>query len=221
MARLTVRLDTDGESGGQLVEVADAIQYCLKKRNSYRLASNVIRAIGVTSGVAILTLATLFTLDDTSSGSTRNDWILYFIIGLAATSTLTQAIKTEFQFEREAVRYESAARAVQRVRDQYVLRRPRAHGAEDLNRLAFWVKSHVRDIEALLDNPWTVDVDSAFRERLDGEQPQQTFDPVPKPGGEDAASSLLTTVETAKSSESGGTQFDDKTAAPSSGGTPS
>jgi len=160
MARLPVRLDTDPTTGAQRIEIAPAIQHCLRASRSRRITSNALESIVAVSGVIILVLVNLIDLD--KGTSSRNTSILYAIAALGALSSLAILFTFRFSFQRNARRYGSAARALERVRDEYNLEVVKQLPAQKVNELAFWGKQNVSKIESLLDDPRVFDIDIMF-----------------------------------------------------------
>lgn len=161
MARLHVRLDADTQTGVEKVEIAPAIRQCLYTCRIHRTTSNVMKVVLAIGSVIILVLVRL--LDLKEGDSCRNTAILYGVLTVASLTTLALALTHQFDFERKAYRYGSAARALERVRDLYSLEASRPSNAQRLNELTFWAKQNVNEIERLLDDTRVVDVDLQFQ----------------------------------------------------------
>jgi Protein of unknown function (DUF4231) len=158
--RLPVRLDVDQATGAQTVEVYPAIQKCQRRAYYRRIAYTTIGLAAAVIGAIVAILLGMIDIED--GPSTGNVTIKWTALALSAGGAIAAVISTYLDLERWWHKYESAARALDKVRDHYKLHVSTAGNAQDLNKLAVWAKDNVREIERLLGDRRITDIDLAF-----------------------------------------------------------
>jgi len=161
VARLPVRLIGDPNTGVATAELAPAIQRCLRASRTRRLAINTIKATIAVGNVFIIVLIRLINLD--AGSSAVNKGLLLGILGLSSLVALGLTLAYQFSFERESYRYNSAARALERLRDIYNREHGRTRDSEHAQDLLVWVKQNVNEVERLIDDSRIYDIDLVFR----------------------------------------------------------
>lgn len=171
MARLPVRLDVDPRTGVQTIELAPAIQKCLRESRRRRIAANAVKAVTAVGSVLIVVLVRLIDLDQ--GPSLWNRGLLYGILGLASATSLAITLAYQFGFEREAYRRGSAARALERVRDAYAAQAGGVTDPREAAELLLRIKENVNEIERLIDDARVLDIDLHFRPAEPRSSPHQ------------------------------------------------
>jgi hypothetical protein len=144
------------------IDLAPAVQFCTRKAYRYRRLRTTSRVV-VAAG-SVVTLALLQFWNPASGASRLNMTIYYAISGIAFISSLTVALSALFGLSRNAAKYETATRAIRRLRDLYnaQMRATPPPGQPRVKALELWAKDHVYRIEALIDDSRILDVDLAL-----------------------------------------------------------
>lgn len=139
-----------------------AIQYCVRLGRRFNITTTTLKAAAAIGGVFILALLKFGNPLDPRSRA--NVIIFYAIVGIASVVSLASAIASVFDVERKTHKYQTATRALRRLRDRYRVELGKKPGdAAWAQHLAVWAKDHVYEIESLLEDSRTVDVDFLFK----------------------------------------------------------
>src|SRR6266851_7436243 len=96
------------------IDLARAIQHCTRRAQRYRKADMTSKLIIAVGGSTILVLLSLW---DPSKGVWyRNELIFYSLLAIAGMLSITSSVDSVLMFERWTARYETATRALRRLR---------------------------------------------------------------------------------------------------------
>jgi hypothetical protein len=156
MAHLPIR-----EEQGK-INLAPTVQYCTRRASRYQRTATIMKVITAVGSVLILALLR-FALS-TPGPSLVNKVAYYAIVIIAAASSIAATLTSILNYEVNASRYETAIRAVRRLRDKYEFEANlNPDDPSRWKRLKVWGKKHVYEIEKLLEDSRVFDVDSHFK----------------------------------------------------------
>jgi hypothetical protein len=165
MAHLPVQEEED-----HTIELAPAIQFCVRRALRYRRAAVAMKIAVAVGGVLILAILQLWSpppfapQSPPTSPSKLNLYIFYVILAISSIISIVSTVSAVLNCERISEKYEKAIRAVRRLRDRYIVEV--SHNPGDPNwiqHLEFWAKEHVYAIETLLEESRVYDVDFHFK----------------------------------------------------------
>jgi hypothetical protein len=153
-----------------VIDLTSAFQHCVQRAYFKQRIADVLKLITAVGGGVILVLLRLW--QPAAGATTYNTIVLYSITGVAFLVSLASSLNYAMNFEREAGKYETAARAVRLLRDRYELELQRdPNNPVWVRSLGVWGKQHVYRIETLLENAKVFDVYYDFH-MTDPEMPQ-------------------------------------------------
>ncbi len=156
MAHLPVRETQEGK-----IDLAPAIAYCTNTARRSRWVANLLRGIISVGGVLVVTVLQLWA--PLGGPSLLNQVTFYVVLGVAATVSVASALYSVLDFETRYKNYETSTRSVRRLRDRYEIELLRSPDDNDWKKhLELWGKSHIYEIERLIEDNNILDIDYHF-----------------------------------------------------------